>query len=573
MASHAVELPADNVLVPRGTRADRSLRRRVFLASLLAVCAVLSVALTAVYFAVRAEIKTGVLDSLRITQHSLEQARSVRNVRASAVLAWVSRNPALAANMVRAGQSRLAAASRARALRALESFARSARDTLQAEAAAVQAANGRWLVAVPRQGPAALLFASATGVSGAGVWDLNGTLYSVSAVPVRWRRHPAGTLLVATRFDLAGLDGLGPWALLHRGQVIRTTLPPSMAAQIGALPPGCFRQGCVFTLHGEDFLATPVSRAAAGDVLGANDQLVTLRSIDAAAGQFLGGFGTRLPVLGLAAFLLAVCLALPVSQAVARPILQLVDRLERSRAAGRWVADFPEDSPMREVNQLAAAINRAALEVAHSNERLNQAYIDFVETMAQALDARDPNTAGHSERVSDYATAIATALHLPPGEIETIRVGARLHDIGKIGISDTVLQKAGNLTPEEYETVKLHPQIGRKILERGAAFEQYLQLVELHHEDFDGHGYPYGLKGHGIPLGVRVIRVADVFDALTTDRSYRRAMPLDRAFELIASRAGVQFDPDVVDALRATLGILISSHAAPLESLARLTLS
>jgi HD-GYP domain-containing protein (c-di-GMP phosphodiesterase class II) len=236
-------------------------------------------------------------------------------------------------------------------------------------------------------------------------------------------------------------------------------------------------------------------------------------------------------------------------------------------------ADFPEDSATREINLLAAAINRAATAVAHSHEQLDQAALDFVETMAQALDARDPCTAGHSNRVSDFATAIALTMGFAPGEIETIRLGARLHDIGKIGISDTVLRKPGRLTPEEYDIIMLHPQIGRKILERVAAFERYLPFVELHHEDYDGHGYPYGLKGHEVPLAVRIVRVADVFDALTTDRSYRRAMPLQQAFELIESRAGIKFDPDVVRALRATLGAALPSELAPMESLVRLTVN
>jgi HD-GYP domain-containing protein (c-di-GMP phosphodiesterase class II) len=160
-----------------------------------------------------------------------------------------------------------------------------------------------------------------------------------------------------------------------------------------------------------------------------------------------------------------------------------------------------------------------------------------------------------------------------PGEIETIRLGARLHDIGKIGISDTVLRKPGRLTPDEYDIIKLHPQIGRKILERVAAFERYLPFVELHHEDYDGHGYPYGLKGHEVPLAVRIVRVADVFDALTTDRSYRPAMPLHQAFELIESRAGIKFDPDVVRALRTTFGPVPPSEFVPLESLVRLTVN
>lgn len=294
--------------------------------------------------------------------------------------------------------------------------------------------------------------------------------------------------------------------------------------------------------------------------------------VHATMDQVSRGFLTALPLLGLALVLLAFGLATSVSRVLSRPLHRLVARLEQIQTSGGWEADFPEDSATREVNLLAAAINRAATAVAHSNEQLDQAALDFVETMTQALDARDRYTAGHSKRVSEYATAIAVTMGLSPVEIETIRWGARLHDIGKIGISDSVLSKPGHLTPEEYEMIKLHPQIGRKILERMAAFEQYLPFVELHHEDFDGQGYPHGLKGYQVPLAVRIVRVADVFDALTTDRSYRQAIPFDRALEMIESLAGVKFDPDVVRAFRATLGS-VPGELPPLDSLVRLTAS
>jgi len=572
MASQAVEIPADSVLVSRDARADRSLRRRVFIASLVATCAVVLVAFVAIHFAFQAEIKAGVLHSLRQTQHSLEQAHAGRNLRDNMAVAWICGNPALIAAIRRVEQTHSASGSHSRAIKTVQKFARSARDAVQGEAAAVTAANGRVLAIVPGKGPVSLLFAAASGAPGSGLRNLGGTLYRVTTTPVRLRRHVIGALSVAARFDFSGLEEFGPLVLLHRGRAVYSTFPLPAAQQIQGLEPGCLSDGCELSVNGEDFLAIPVSRAAAGSALGVEDQLLSFRPVDAAMGQVTRGFRTRLPLLGVAVVLLTVCLSFLVSQAVSRPLHELVARLEQSRAAGRWEADFPEDSPMREVNQLAAAINHAALEVAQSNERLDQASIDFVETLAQALDARDPCTAGHSQRVSDYATAIATAMRLLPCEIETIRVGARLHDIGKIGISDVLLQKAGRLTPEEYETVKLHPQIGRRILERVTAFEPYLPLVELHHEDFDGQGYPYGLKGHETPLAVRVIRVADVFDALTTDRSYRQAIPLDRAYELIASRAGAKFDPDVVRALRAALGTCISSEMSPLDSLARMTL-
>ena len=568
MASHARDLPARSG--KRCAQADRSFGRRAFLVTLLALLVVALVTFAAIHLALRAGAKTGVLLSLRETLPAVEPAG--RNLRA---LAWISANPAIGGAIVRAGKTHRPAASRKHALQTLQKIARSAREVMRCDVAAVTGAHGRLLAVAPGKGPEALLFAGSSRVPGPGVWDLGGTIYTVTTTPVRLGGRRIGELAVGARFDLEALHRarLGPVALLHAGRVVRSTFSPAAASRIHDLPPVCFRDGCELRLNGEDFWASPISHAPAEAGFAAEDQLIGFRSIDAAVDQITRGYRMRLLSLGVAITLLAFCLAVFVSHVLSRPLHLLVARLNQSQAAGRWDADFPEDSTTREVNLLAAAINRAAVAVANSNERLDQVSVDFVETMAQALDARDPCTAGHSKRVSDYATAIATTMRLSPGEIETIRLGARLHDIGKIGISDTVLRKAGSLTPEEYGTIKLHPRIGRKILERVAAFEPYLPLVELHHEDFDGRGYPYGLKGHEVPLAVRIVRVADVFDALTTDRAYRQSMPIDRAYQLIASHAGEKFDPDVVRALRAALGSLLPNELTPLESLARLALS
>ncbi|HLH44152.1 MAG TPA: HD-GYP domain-containing protein [Bryobacteraceae bacterium] len=173
----------------------------------------------------------------------------------------------------------------------------------------------------------------------------------------------------------------------------------------------------------------------------------------------------------------------------------------------------------------------------------------LAQALAQALDARDSYTAGHSLRVAEHAYAMAEELRLPEGDVEIIRLGAWLHDVGKIGIPDAVLQKAGPLTAEELGLVKLHPQIGRKILERAPGFEPLLDSVELHHEDFDGGGYPYGLVGQRIPLAARVIRVADAFDAMTSDRAYRPGLTAEAALKEIESGSGRQFDPSCAAAL------------------------
>src|SRR5690606_32117929 len=122
------------------------------------------------------------------------------------------------------------------------------------------------------------------------------------------------------------------------------------------------------------------------------------------------------------------------------------------------------------------------------------------------------------------ASAIGEALGMEGHRLEMLRVGALLHDVGKIGVPDSILQKPAELTPEEFDVLKRHPEIGRRIVERVEGFHAYLPIVELHHESYDGNGYPYGLRGEETPLEVRIVRVADAYDAMTSDRPYRRGM-------------------------------------------------
>ena len=201
----------------------------------------------------------------------------------------------------------------------------------------------------------------------------------------------------------------------------------------------------------------------------------------------------------------------------------------------------------------AMEFRRSAKILQESKNHLEEAVLQFVETMAQALDARDKYTAGHSDRVSINSTVIAEAMRLAPEEIEIIRIGARLHDIGKIGIPDTVLQKPGKLTEDEYALIRLHPQIGKKILEKVERLQKYLPIVELHHEDYDGGGYPYGLNGQSVPVGVRIVHVVDVFDAITSDRAYRKARSREDMVAIMSSESGKQFDPAVLAAFLETL--------------------
>ena len=173
--------------------------------------------------------------------------------------------------------------------------------------------------------------------------------------------------------------------------------------------------------------------------------------------------------------------------------------------------------------------------------------------MAAALDARDPYTAGHSERVSALSVLIGSQMGLPKAELEILRLGALLHDIGKIGVSDEVLRKPGALTADEFEQIKRHPVLGARILRLVPFLAPYLPIVELHHERPDGGGYPFGLHGDQIPLAARIVHVADAFDAITSARAYRGARGASDALEELRRWVGSSFDAACVAALAEVL--------------------
>ncbi len=178
---------------------------------------------------------------------------------------------------------------------------------------------------------------------------------------------------------------------------------------------------------------------------------------------------------------------------------------------------------------------------------LKKAYLDSVKVLVEAIDAKDPYTRGHSDRVRRMSLQIATFLGLSGERVETLEYGALLHDIGKIGIKDEILQKPGALSPEEYQTIQEHPLIGVKIVEGIEFFKDKIPMIRHHHEHFDGRGYPDGLVGEAIPLEARIIAVPDAFDAMVSLRPHRRAMPLVDILLEMEKCTGKQFDPDIIE--------------------------
>jgi putative nucleotidyltransferase with HDIG domain len=172
---------------------------------------------------------------------------------------------------------------------------------------------------------------------------------------------------------------------------------------------------------------------------------------------------------------------------------------------------------------------------------------EFVEAFTAALDAKNTYTRGHSDRVAEIAAAIAKAVGLSKATQDSIHVAAHLHDIGKIGIPDNILLKPDRLSQEEFEVIKSHPQVGYEILNKVTILRPIAKIVRHHHERWDGGGYPSGLAGKTIPLGARIIALADAFDAMTSARSYRARMSQEEAVSEVARCQGTQFDPEIAN--------------------------
>ncbi|MBI2848863.1 MAG: GAF domain-containing protein [Chloroflexi bacterium] len=215
------------------------------------------------------------------------------------------------------------------------------------------------------------------------------------------------------------------------------------------------------------------------------------------------------------------------------------------------LADFTQEDL-----ELLTALS-ADVAIAIDNARLYQAvldgYLDTIKALAASIDAKDPYTAGHVDRVSSYSMEMAEVLSLSTEEQDVLRYGSILHDVGKMGIDDRILRKPGPLTSEEWAIMCTHTEIGSRIVQDIPFLRKALPIIRHHHENFDGTGYPDRLAGADIPLGARIVQVADTFDAMTTDRPYRRALTTEEADNELRKKAGTQFDPVVVDAFAEAL--------------------
>jgi HD-GYP domain-containing protein (c-di-GMP phosphodiesterase class II) len=260
--------------------------------------------------------------------------------------------------------------------------------------------------------------------------------------------------------------------------------------------------------------------------------------------------------------LLLVVLSVVIGFLAAKTITYPIDMLIHTARsiAERDFTQRAEISSHTEIGELAATFNQMAEDIQRyignlkkASEQNHKLFIDSIEMIAAAVDAKDPYTKGHSGRVAQFSVILAQELGLPEDEVDKIRISATLHDVGKIGIEDRVLKKPGVLTNEEFDIMKRHTVMGYEIVRQVKQLTEMLPGIRWHHEALNGKGYPDGVRGDELPLMVRIIAVADTFDAITTDRPYQAGSEFPKALEILRKQAGTKYDPIVVDALDSAL--------------------
>ncbi len=279
----------------------------------------------------------------------------------------------------------------------------------------------------------------------------------------------------------------------------------------------------------------------------------------------------HLPAWTAAAFGVAIVVALAVSGYVAGRLTHPLRECVRGAleiARGRFGSQV-DVTVHNEIGDLAYTFNHMSRELASydgENRRLiaalERGYVDTIRSLASAIDAKDPYTRGHSERVAMLAVEIGRELGLPDSDLHTLEFGGILHDIGKIGVPEAILQKRAHLDPSETALVRAHPTIGAEIV-GGVEFLQHaLPAIRSHHERWDGTGYPDGLAGEAIPRLARVINAADTWDACSSDRPYQEKMTPAQVIRILRELKGRQIDPAVHDAL-----VRVVERRAPLEEI------
>lgn len=367
-------------------------------------------------------------------------------------------------------------------------------------------------------------------------------LYLATHVPLALGSDAVGAIVSAVPLDDGYATRLASAAradvlVEHDGQIVARS--PGVPAGLTGVP---LAQSGMVDAGGEQLVVRPLTSVGTTSVY-------AVSSVTRAAAAATSGLTRVFVAVGAVALVLAALASAWLARVLAAPIARLTSTLAHMTETKDLRAPLPVVGGTRELDSLAGTFDALRAAVLLAEEESDAAYAGVIGALAAALDARDPYTAGHSQRVASLSVLIAERLGLPAADREALRLGALLHDIGKIGINDGVLRKPSKLTREEYEHIKLHPVLGARILQPLAFLRPHIPVVELHHERPDGRGYPHGLAGDAIPLPARIVHVADAFDAMTSARAYRPGRPAIEAIAELRAHAGTDFDITVVGAM------------------------
>ncbi len=488
---------------------------------------------------VESRVRQSLLESLRDADRAEVEIRKKGEMQNSRFLQIVGENPVLKQGV----QLLIEHHGDKQARMTVEDQLTEISETLHLDYLLVSDPDGRLLAGIYRQGPALMsVDLMQTPPPANGILDFgNGTAFQVTSIPINQGDENIGRLAVGEKFDINSFSVKA--VLTHDGKVIKSNLNPGiLPKEVETGMAGCESSECELTLQGETYITLPADSID----FGSGYKLSTLQNIDTANGPVQKILQQGFVAVGVLFVMVALVISVVSSRTIVQPLHGVIETLRESEKTGLLPVFQPQRATIQEIRELAASFNRAGASIRDAREKLQSAYVEFVGSLAGALDARDPYTAGHSRAVSQYACLAATAMKVSGDQLEVIRVGALLHDLGKVGISDNVLRKPGRLTAEEFALLKQHPEIGRRILEGVAGFQAYLPIVELHHENWDGTGYPRGLRGEDVPLGARIVHVADAYDAMTSDRPYRSGFSHEHAIAELLKFSGSQFDPAVV---------------------------
>jgi len=526
---------------------------RVLVASFATVVLVLISVIALLGYQARQAIEVRVREELEAGHRLVAMAQDERQRNATVQATVLTQSDALANAFEQFRAGRKLAGDDER-LTALEWELRSIEALLNADVVGVADESGRILCASGRYTEAWTNERLALDTDAPGPFEAFVTAhdqpFAVTAAPIRVRGGRIGHLVVGTALDQRYLERLAHLAhsgvaIVIDGHVFDSALTPRDAAFRAAVGQGLHASG-LLEVNGEVFAYRQIRQVGPASFYAIDSVTQKVRGLtEAALPKLIGIVVASLGLCLLASFRLARSVSAPIDR-LSREMAEMADvqvatRLPSSRASSREVA------------ALIASFNRLSHSLSSARAETDAAVVGAIRALAAALDARDGYTAGHSERVSAISVAIGRQMQISDADIEVLRLGALLHDIGKIGISDNILGKVGALTDEEYEIIKSHPVLGAQILRTVAFLEPHMPIVELHHEQPDGLGYPHGLKGDQIPLLPRIVHVADAFDAMTTARAYRAGRPASDALAVLWRFAGTQFDLNAVRGLSAAL--------------------